>query len=308
VTPDWTFVFATDIHVGSPRSFRFAPAWNENWETARRQIVGIDPDFLVLGGDITRDGSLHRYELEAVKADLDGLPFPCHVVAGNMDTGNKRTTVSGPFPDRDDVALSVQSAQLRQFESVFGPLWWSFDHKGVRVSGFCDMVAGSGLPEEDAFWQWLARQVERPKVKAQVWVTHSPLFVDQPDEPNYDIRSADEYHEFYFNIDEPHRGAILEALEATGTSLVLSGHVHCRKRHTAGGIDFHIGPSTAFSQWEDRWQDGDPTLGFLRCAVRGAAIDVEFVPLKRRSDAKGYGPGGHPRPEARDYSIAWEKG
>ena len=72
----WTFVHATDIHVGSPRSFRFQPAWNENWQIARKQILEIDPDLLLLGGDLTRDGRFHRYELSAIKADLDTLPFP----------------------------------------------------------------------------------------------------------------------------------------------------------------------------------------------------------------------------------------
>ena len=93
----WSFVFATDIHVGSPRSYRFAPAWNENWVTARKQIVGIHPDLLLLGGDLTRDGGLpkHRYELEDIKTDLDALPFPYRVTPGNMDTGNKHTEVPG---------------------------------------------------------------------------------------------------------------------------------------------------------------------------------------------------------------------
>lgn len=31
----WSFVVVSDIHVGSPRSFRYEPAWNENWKTAR---------------------------------------------------------------------------------------------------------------------------------------------------------------------------------------------------------------------------------------------------------------------------------
>jgi len=26
----WTFAYAADIQVGSPRSFRFKPAWNDN--------------------------------------------------------------------------------------------------------------------------------------------------------------------------------------------------------------------------------------------------------------------------------------
>jgi len=303
----WTFVFATDIHVGSPRSFRFEPAWNENWRTAREQIVEMGPDLLLLGGDLARDGSLHRYELEAIKADLDGLPFPYRVVPGNMDTGNKRTDVQGADSTRDDVSLNLTSRRLEQFSSVFGPAWWSFVHKEVRFSGFCDMLAGSGLPEEKALWEWLDAQRRLPGARHHVWVMHSPLFLDDPHEPNFDITDPERYLQWYFNIDEPHRGRIMDVFKATGAAVVACGHVHCRKTHCVGGIRFDIGPSTAFSQVENHWDDGDPTLGFLRYDVTEEGIAYTFVPLGRVSAATGYGPGGHPLSSQRDYSIAWEK-
>ena len=37
--------------------------------------------------------------------------------------------------------------------------------------------------------------------------------------------------------------------------------------------------------------------------------DIPFIPLEtvsKRTD--GYGPGGHPKPGVRDYSLAWDKG
>lgn len=304
----WSFVFATDIHVGSPRSFRFAPAWNENWQIARKQIVALKPDFLLLGGDIARDGGLrgHRFELEAIKEDLEALPFPYYVTPGNMDTGNKHTEVDGPF-DRDDPAINMTSAQLRKFEAVFGPSCWTFEHKGARFSSFCDMVAGSGLPEEQALWAWLEEQAQRPPAPLQVWVMHSALFIENVEEPNWDIRDPKHYHDWYFGIDKPWRTRLMKIFRASEADLVLCGHVHCRKTHMADGIRFDIGPSTAFPQWEDRWPDGDATLGFMRYEVSDDSIRPEFVPLEKVSDAKGYGPGGHPKPEARDYSIAWER-
>ena len=304
----WSFVHATDIHVGSPRSFRFAPAWNENWQTARRQIVALKPDLLLVGGDVARDGTLHQYELRAVKADLDALPFPAHVVAGNMDTGNKHTDVNGPNPKRDDVSLNLTSAHLEPFAGVFGPLWWSFVHKDVRFSGFCDMIAGSGVPEEAGFWEWFDAQRRQPRAKHHVWMMHYALFVDDVHEPNWDITDPKRYYDWYFGIDEPHRSRLMAGFKATGADLVLSGHVHCRKWHRAEGIDFHINPSTAFRQWGKRWPDGDDSLGFVRYDVADKGIVGAFVPLSRTSTKKGYGPGGHPLPEERDYSIAWERG
>ena len=303
----WTFAFATDIHVGSPRSFRFQPAWNENWQTARRQIIDINPDLLLLGGDLARDGNLHTYELEAAKADLDALPFPYRVVPGNMDTGNKHTDVESANETRDDLSLNITSEQVRRFESVFGQTQWSFVHRDVRFTGFCDMLAGSGLPEEGEFWAWLEAQRDQPKARYHVWVMHSTLFMDDPGEPNFDITDADQYHDWYFNIDEPHRGRIMSIFEATGANLVLCGHVHCRRTRRVKGMRFDIGPSTAFKQYEGRWEDGDATLGFLRYDVSDDGIECRFVPLDSVSGLEGYGPGGHPRPELRDYSSAREK-
>jgi len=185
----WTFVHVTDIHVGSPRSFRFEPAWNENWQTAHELILEMDPDILLVGGDLTRDGGLHRHELEATKADLESLPFPYHVIPGNMDTGNKHTDVPSPAkPERwDDISLNLRSEQLNQSTSVFGPAWWSFTHKGVRFSGFCDMLIGSGLPEEEKLLKWLESQKKQPRAKHHVWIMHHALFINDLHELNFDI-------------------------------------------------------------------------------------------------------------------------
>ena len=210
----WSFIHAADIQVGSPRSFRFTPAWNENWQTARKQIIGVKPDLLLIGGDLTRDGSIHRYELEAVKADLDSLPLPYHVIPGNMDTGNKHTDVSGTVQGADDTSLNLTSDQLRQFSSVFGPLWWSFVHKEVRFSGFCDMLAGSGLPEENDLWDWMESLRNEPRPKHHVWIMHHALFVEDPNEPNFDIRER--YLDWYFGVDEPHRSRIMGIFKELG--------------------------------------------------------------------------------------------
>lgn len=327
----WSFIHITDIHVGSPRSFRYAPAWVENWRTARRQIIDLRPDLLLIGGDLTRDGSFHRFELEAIRADLETLPMPWHVIPGNMDTGNKHARVSGGHTNasvtfggysgtagksaqdersamiRDDVRFNLRSSELGQFTSVFGTPWWSFDHKGVRFSGFCDILVNSGLPEEAQLWKWLEEQARRPRPAHHVWLVHYPLFADRPDEPSWDIRDLKQYHNWYFTIDQPGRGRLLEVFKATGAEIVLSGHIHCRKQHVAGGIRYYLGPSTAFAQWTQRWPDGDPTPGFQRFVVSDAGITYEFVPLAAVSDAKGYGAGGHVPPDKRDYSQAWEK-
>ncbi len=303
----WTFVHVADIQVGSPRSFRFAPAWNDNWQTAREQIVEIDPEFLLVGGDLTRDGYIHQWELQSIKTDLDSLPFPVHVIPGNMDTGNKYTDIDGARKDRYDPDLNITLESIDRFESVFGPVWWSFVHKNLRVSAFCDMLLGSGLPREKELWQWLEAQTTTQQPNHHIWMMHYALFADSLDEPNWDITRANQYLGWYFTIDQPWRSRLMQIFKQTETDRVITGHIHCRKDHVTDGIAFDLAAATCFSQWEDKWQDGDPRLGFYRYDVYNDRIEKTFIPLKRLSDREGYGPGGHPAPEERDYSKAWVK-
>jgi hypothetical protein len=224
-----------------------------------------------------------------------------------MDTGNKHATCQGPNSRRDDIALNVTSGQMRRYEAVYGPGRWTFVHKGVRFSGFYSALAGSRLAEETEMWRWLEGLADLEPRDHHVLFSHYPLFIDRMDEPPFDMTDPAEYALWYFSIDHPHRERIMAAYKAARVDVVVSGHIHCRHADVIDDVLFVKAPSTAMSQLTDHWPDGDPTLGFLRFDVADAGLSHEFVPLERVSDAAGYGPGGHPKPEARDYSLAWEK-
>lgn len=294
--PVWSFIHVADIHVGTPRSFRYQPAWNENWQTARKQILDLDPDFLLVGGDMTRDGSTHRFELEQVQADFDDLPFPTHVIPGNHEIGNKYMK---------GAPMSIQPEFLDRYASVFGPSEWSFDYRGVRFSACNAFLLGSGLPEERLLRTWLLEQGRREPARKHVWMIHPALFADTVDEDDWD--PTDDRRAWYFALDAEPRRFLLEVFKSCGVTDVISAHIHCRRHVRVQGMNVHFAPSTAFPQWRDRWPDGDPTLGFLRFVADEANLDWEFVPLEWRSRKKGYGPGGNPGRNERDYSLAWEK-
>ena len=60
-------------------------------------------------------------------------------------------------------------------------------------------------------------------------------------------------------------------------------------------------------QYLDKWEDGDLRLGFYCFHVGKDTITESFVRLTFESPADGgYGPGGHPSSDQRDYSLAWE--
>ena len=57
----WPFAHVADMQPGSPRSYLYNPSWIKNWKQAREQIVALNADLLLVGGDLTRDGSVHRW-------------------------------------------------------------------------------------------------------------------------------------------------------------------------------------------------------------------------------------------------------
>lgn len=292
----WSFIHVADIHVGTPRSFRFQPAWNENWAAARKQIIELEPEFMLVGGDMTRDGSTHRFELEQVKSDFDALPFAVHVIPGNHEVGNKYMP---------GAPMSIQPEFLDRYASVFGPSEWSFDYHGVRFSACNAFLLGSGLPDERVLRSWLLEQGRRPRAAAHVWMIHPALFADSVNEADWD--PAEDRQAWYFALDTEPRRFLFDIFKASGATDVITAHIHCRREAVVDGIRIHFAPSTAFPQWKDRWEDGDPTLGFLRFEVHEADVKKEFIPLAAASRKKGYGPGGNPSRDERDYTVAWEK-
>lgn len=305
----WRFAHINDTQPGSPRSFRFRPAFLENEATAYAQIQRLQPELLLVGGDLTRDGVLHDFELAEAKLRLDALGLRYHAIPGNMDVGNKVAPTQGPFPDRDDMACNLTSAHLARFAHHFSSCPWTFVHRGVRFTGFYEAVAGSGLPEEAGLWQFLDQLSGLSNPGQHVVVTHYPLFIESPDEPSWPIREASTYHAWYFGVDAPVRRRLLERLKAAGVTVMISGHIHCRRPpQVFDGITFYKTPATCFGQWAERWPDGDTALGFTLFTVEPAGISATFVPLEHVStNTNGYGPGGHPRPEQRDYQLAWVK-
>lgn len=268
----------------------------------------LNPEFLLIGGDVTRDGSIHPWELRLMKEDFDVMEIPYHVIPGNMDTGNKHAGKRGADTSRDDVSLNITSEHLKRWKDVFGDWKWSFTYQNLRVIGICDMVINSGLPEEEELWEWLEEQKKNSRSEKNIWLTHYPLFLEKPDEPNWDISNRKQYIKWYFNIDLPGRHRLLEVMKETGADRVISGHVHCMHDSFFEGMHFEVSPATCGTQFTDNWPEGRGKIGFYVYHVEGHTMHREFVPLdkiSRRQD--GYGPGGHPLAAERDYSLAWEK-
>jgi hypothetical protein len=295
----WSFVHVSDIHVGSPRSYRFQPAWNEHWRTARKQIQALNPDLVLVGGDLTRDGATHREELTNIRDDLADLGPECLIIPGNHEVGNKWSS---------DSSVAINSAYLRRYASVFGPSEWSVTRgegiNRVRFTGIDAFKLGSGLPEETPLRSWLENLEPDPSCSNHVWLIHPALFADRLDEADFDRR--EDRVPWYFGLNRDERFYLWDIMKRTGVTHVISGHIHCRRHLEVEGVQIHLAPATAFPQWGDRWADGDDTLGFLRFDVTDGRVTSDFVPLAQTSEEPGYGPGGNPPVNGRDYTVAAE--
>ena len=251
MTADWTFLHVNDSHMGTPRSYRFRPAVNQRWAAIKRQMADVRAELLLHGGDLTRDGEIHEFEYLLAKEDLETLPFPAFVIPGNMDVGNQHTAVNGVKQKWEskglgwnDPDLNMTRERLDLFSSYFGPIHWTFLYRNVRFTGFFAAVAGSGLPQEARMWRMLERLPELPSGRHHVAVMHYWPFIEQPDEPAWDLTRADEYDNWYFSIAQPHRGRLWELLKRAKVEMLFCGHVHTG-RPAAGSRGNHRLPDAS---------------------------------------------------------------
>lgn len=306
----WSFLFACDSHLGTPRSYRFRPAINRRWKAIKEQMAESGADLLLHGGDLTRDGEIHEEEYELAKDDLDTLPFPSFVIPGNMDVGNKHAQKRGTKRPWDDVSLNLKEERLDLFSRYFGPINWTFMHKGVRFTGLYSAVAGTGFKHEKRMWRMLENLEELPKGRHHIAIMHYWPFMENADEPTWNIEDPNQYDNWYFSVDNPFRIRILDLLDAAKVNVLFCGHVHTgREMVRYKGIDVYRAPSAGnTSQLEERWKNAETRVGYYQCEVGHDDLHVRFVPGKDQCEEFGtYGTWGHPTPEQRDYSMAREK-
>ena len=312
---NWTFLHVNDSHMGTARSYRFRPAVNQRWAAIKRQMSSIDADLLLHGGDLTRDGDTHEFEFRQAAEDLETLPFPAFIIPGNMDVGNKHTFENGEKLrwkglEWNDPDWNMTERRLDLFSSYFGPINWTFMHRDVRFTGFYAAVAGTGFPHEERMWSMLERLPDLPRAERHVAVMHYWPFMETLDEPAWDLTKGEEYDNWYFSIDPPHRQRLWDALKAANVEILFCGHVHTgRPVQVVDGIRiYRTQPAGNTAQLSERWPETDTRFGFQRCNVTEAGIEVTFIPGDDQCEEFGtFGPLGHPTVDQRDYSAAQEQ-
>ena len=145
-------------------------------------------------------------------------------------------------------------------------------HRGLRVTGFCDMLLGSGLPEEAELWAWLEGLRPEPDQGDHLFLTHYAFFIDDPGEDSFDITKKEQYLSWYFGLDRPVRERLLAIGRRVGLTRVVTGHIHCRREVVAGGVTFDFAPGIAFSSSGTGDRSGIPPSAswHTTCATGGS--------------------------------------
>ena len=204
----------------------------------------------------------------------------------------------------------MKAERLDTFASYFGPIHWTFMFRGVRFTGFYAAVAGTGFPHERRLWELLERLPGLPPARCHVAVMHYWPFIETPDEPAWEIADPQQYDNWYFSIDPPHRRPLMYLLAAARVDALFCGHVHTgRAVQRVGSIRLYRSPAAGNTpQLAERWPDAERRVGFHRCEVTDSGILVSFVPGDDQCDEfDTYGPWGHPAEEERDYSKARQR-
>lgn len=181
------------------------------FEQAVSEANRLQPDFVVTCGDIVMDWDNKDQADEAHRIAMKLEPtIPMYWVPGNHDLG-----MDGIRPTPKTIA---------RYRHVFGPDYYSFEHKGVSFIVINSTVIHTPdeVPEE---WEAQLRFIKKELSVAHrrgsahiVVFSHHPFFLNNPNEDVEKERSL--------VIPLKRRKVVLNLLKTYGVSAVFAGHWH----------------------------------------------------------------------------------
>ena len=238
---EFTFIVANDLHFRDERCGAWLRAITSAIHTQR-------PDFCVLNGDLTENGT--RDQLAAVREIFGTLGVPVFATIGNHDylTDKDRQPFEAIFPNSLNYYFSHQGWQFVGLDST----------EGQRV--FYTRVHEPAL-------SWLDQTLPSlDKSKPTVLFTHFPLGSRVLCRP----------------LNAP---AVLGKFREHNLRAVFNGHWHGYAQREIGAAT--ITNSRCCSWWRPN-NDGSPDKGYFHChAERDGSVTRKFYTLRQGSSASG---------------------
>lgn len=202
----------------------------ENWLAVERWLRATAPDLVIHLGDITAKGSKDPAQLSFARQVLEGSDFVIRTIPGNHDIGDC-PTAPGRVPDDPLVP-----ERLADYRRLLGPDRWRVEAEGWRLLGLNALLLATGLPEEEAQFEWLGQTLSRGAGPVGVFL-HKPLFRDRVDEDIVHLRY----------VAKPARQRLTSILSSHDVRFIVAGHTHQSRQHYHAGIEHVWAPSTAYT-------------------------------------------------------------
>lgn len=192
----------------------------------------LRPDLVVHTGDVSMLDPDSGADRAAARELLGLIGAPLRVLPGNHDVGEPGDDPWGGF--------AVTSARVSAFTGVFGPDHWLELAGGWAVIGLNSEVLGSGLPEEEAQWDWLEMVARQAVGRPALVFCHKSPWPPAHWSPGIAL-----------SIPGDAAGRLLRVLEPLDVRVFGSGHLHRFEvsQHDAGRNNGALtvrAPSTSF--------------------------------------------------------------
>jgi 3',5'-cyclic AMP phosphodiesterase CpdA len=225
----------------------------------------IRPDLVVHTGDVVIADPDSAPDRDAAKRLLALVDAPLLALPGNHDVGE---SADEPWMD-----LPVTSERIAAFTSAWGQD--RFRQEGSAASRSADWVFiglnserfGSGLPEEEEQWEWLAGTASRARGKSVMLFLHKPLWSPMGS------RSG-------ITPPEAARDRLVALFADARLRVVASGHMHCYRQVTEGDVRTVWAPSLTFAVPASPEHGLEPgTPGIVEYLIEGDDVRAEPRPV-----------------------------
>ncbi len=222
----------------------------QSFEQAVEQINELNPDFVVICGDLVNVPCDSSYaDFNRIKARLK---VPCYCTPGNHDMQK----------------LPGDTSFFTTYRKVIGKDYYSFKHKGCSF-----IVANTQLwktdikGESEKYDRWFVETIKtlRSGRHPLFVIGHIPLYVSEPEEKKA-----------YFNVDPAKRKEILDLFTESNVVAYLSGHTHKLVCNEYNGMQL-VSCETTSENFDKR------PFGFRLWKVSSDSISHHFIPLKNRN-------------------------
>jgi 3',5'-cyclic AMP phosphodiesterase CpdA len=209
------FVHITDPQFGMIESDSGYSKETELYEKAVMAINRLNPDFVVITGDLVnkKNDKSQIAEFKRITAEIS-TKIPVYYSPGNHDIGQSPTM-----------------KDIDSFVSDFGPDRFSFSHKKCLFIGINSCIIKSNTPLlEQVQFDWLKEELSKGKKTEHIIIfSHYPFFLNAFDEPVT-----------YSNIPVEIRNRYLSLLSENNVKVVFAGHLHNNSSSKYGNLDMVI--------------------------------------------------------------------